>query len=85
MGQLGPRGAGEWEPRVPDPGCLSYRWTVELKEPGLRLGQGRRRRPLVGEQENSIFPELQRASWGAGGGQGGDGGVAPLTSLCSTL
>lgn len=60
LGQLRPRAAGDWKPRVQDPGCLGYRWSVDLKEPGLRLGRGRRWRPLVGKQEDTIFQSCRK-------------------------
>lgn len=59
-------------------GASVNRWTAELKEPGLRLGQGRRLRPLVGEQEDTMGRRWKREEVGGGGG-------AAHQSLRSTL
>lgn len=64
--QLGPsfcRSGGACGPESRILRSLSYRWSAELKEPGLKLGQGGRWRPLAGEQEDTIFLELQRIWW----------------------
>lgn len=57
------RRALEEGPGVQDPGLpqlLDGRMVEELKEPELKLGQGRGQRPLVGKQQGAIFLELQR-------------------------